>query len=473
MNKIIKKIILLLIFTIYSVNIYSQDNSNCVYSYTSGSVTPYKPTKTPNVDEYLNCLIIYVTFPDDNNPPSYDNFWPAHSQPVSPNGSTGLLATSEGNPSSPFMNRYPEYTISDYFCEMSMGQLDIIGDEVHIEMPQTSYWYRANQYSQGPLNRVVIQLANQQYPNLNFADYDRWEFNSTTQRWEQNSDGVVDMIIVAYRYIPSITSDSLWFFCGYSASGEASLGWCGGFTPLVIDGKTINGGFGHTSGSGCTAIGQRLKYSGVTHVIEHEIGHSFYINNLHGSNHTSNGLMVGVEAAAYNMSPYERSRSILGWNINPTSVTSTSTHVLEDYISSGDMLRIPIPGSSTEAFWISNHQKVSRYDGVSRGGKECWDINFARQDPYCPYGKGLFMYHESPGCTYNFSKPIDLEQADGRWNWNLDRWYLIIFHKKISVYRYLNIKLTEVIPFTVKQNTCKRYYMLLLIAAGQLIGHRK
>jgi Secretion system C-terminal sorting domain len=406
-------------------NIFSQDINNCVHSYSALSPVTFKPSKTPAVGEYLRCLIIYVTLPDDNNPAPADNFWQPHSQPVSPNGSTGLLATSEGNPLIPYMDRYPAYTISDWFCEMSMGQLDLIGDEVYIELPETSEWYRDNGYHQAEMNRDAILQANIEYPNLDFAEYDRWRFNEGTQKWEPFGDGIVDMIIMSYRFIPSENDQSRWFFCGYAASGEASLGWCSGgsgWQNLVIDGKTIKGGFeGPREGSGCTNIGQLLRYSGVTEIIEHEISHSYFNNNLHGGTHSSLGIMVGVNSTSYIYSPYERSRPVLDWNINPTDVSTTTTHTLSDYVATGQMLRIQVPGSSSEYFWIANHQKVSLYDGISRGGKICQSINESGQNPYCGDGKGLFIYHEAPGCTGNFGKVIDLEQADGKWNWTVER----------------------------------------------------
>lgn len=404
--------------------IFSQVNYDCAFNLSSVTGYPVKPSKTPVFGENLRCLIIYVTFPDDNFPSAGDGFWQPHTQPTSPNGTTGLLATSEGNPLIPFMNRYPDYTISDWFSEMSMGQLDVIGDEVHVEMPNDSYWYKNNNYHQATMNMAAIELANQEYPGLNFADYDRWEFNSSTHEWVQNPDGIVDMIIVCYRFIPSDNDSHRWFFCGNAASGEGSLGGlaCGTWSDLSIDNKLIKGGFGPESGSGCIAIGQRLRYSGVAQIIQHELSHSFLVNELHNNNHSSLGIMVGSNSSCFIFSPFERSRSILGWNINPTVVTTTGNYTLGDYVSTGGMLKIQIPGTSGEYFWVANHQKASLYDGISRGGKICYATNTGEQNPYCGEGKGLFIYHESAGCLNNFNKSFDLEQAEGKWNWTITRY---------------------------------------------------
>lgn len=255
MNQIIKFIICIILL-LQCYLIFSQQNTDCGLLSSSSSTTPYKPTRTPVFGQALKILIVYVTFSDDNNPPLYDNFWQPYSLPVSPNGSTGLLATVEANPNLPFMTRYPDYTISDYFCEMSMGQLDVVGKEVLVNLPNSSTFYRTNSLynSYGKLNKHILQTYVDPMPDVNFVDYDLWSFNTLTQQWEFYPDGTVDMIVMDYRYVPDITGNWL---LGGPYSGEASLGYNGSF---VLDGKTISTGFGHTEGSGCTGIGQRQKY---------------------------------------------------------------------------------------------------------------------------------------------------------------------------------------------------------------------
>ena len=260
-------------------------------------------------------------------------------------------------------------------------------------------------------------------PGINFPDYDLWTYNVSQNSWDFAPDGVIDMIIMDYRYVPD--NENYWFMQD-DISGRSIL-WDNG--DITIQGKVIKAGFGEIpqwAGSGVTGLGQLLNYSGVSQIIEHEIAHYFFRYNLNAvgdNSHTTNGLMVGVDATAYNMSPYERNHPILGWNINPVSVTSTGTYTLGDYVSTGQMLKIPIPGTTDEWFWAANHQKTSNYDGISRGGKNCWAINKGRQDPYCSDGKGLFIYHESSlGCGNNYGKSFDIEQADGKWQWVVDRW---------------------------------------------------
>lgn len=87
-----------------------------------------------------------------------------------------------------------------------------------------------------------------------------------------------------------------------------------------------------------------------------------------------------------------------------------------------------------EYFWVANHQKSSVYDGLSRGSNLCWVTNRVEQDPYCPVGKGIYIYHQSSftcinnswlgyegGFPNRFYREMDIENAEGKYNWQRDR----------------------------------------------------
>ena len=95
----------------------------------AGSLTNI-PVKTPGSSDFLRCLVIYITFPDDIDSGYSYTIWQRPQPPISINtkpinpysGTSGRLIDSlVGNPSDPFMTRYSNYTMSDFFCEMSMG----------------------------------------------------------------------------------------------------------------------------------------------------------------------------------------------------------------------------------------------------------------------------------------------------------------------------------------------------------------
>ncbi len=291
------------------------------------------------------------------------------------------------------MNRYDEYTLSDYFCEMSMGTLDVVGDEVWVELHHPSTYYRDNGYNRGLLNyEVLLQVDNE--TSTDFSFYDNWTY--TGGNWQFIPDGTAEMIMIDYRTIPN--NNNGWFW-NPNWSGEASLS-----TSAFLDNTNIS------SSSGITAIAQAFNFTRMAQIMEHEMCHRYIW-------HSNIGLMTpGIEETSFSFSPFERTTLTY---INPTLINPSPTVqdiVIDDYISKGDVYKIQIPGSSEE-FWIVNHQKVSKYDGLSRGSKICYDINGGRQDPYCPEGKGLYFYHNSDICANNFDRPGDIENSDGKYNW--------------------------------------------------------
>ncbi len=391
------------------------------------SLTPFKPTQSPGQNQYLRVLIVYVTFADDNEADPY-NFWDPYEMPVSPNEGRSLLHTAENSSSIHFMTRYDDYTYSDYFCEMSMGQLDVIGEEILVNLPENSTWYKNNSSynSYGKLNKFILETYVDQ--EVDFSDYDTWRFDGETWLWDPDVDDKVEMIIMHYRNVPDNASG--WFIGSYPYSGNARLGEDGHFGTITLDGKQINETWSH-DGSGITAVGYKHNYSLVTMIVQHELSHHFFGNNFRECNspggygsHSRIGLMI--PSHDYNsivMTPLERSIHTVNY-IEPEEVTPPNTQqfTLEDYVETGQVLKVQIPDTE-EYFWIANHQKKSVYDGISRGSKQCWDINGGLQDPYCSTGKGLYIYHEDKSCTgVRCDKDFDIENADGKWNWTIDRW---------------------------------------------------
>jgi hypothetical protein len=161
----------------------------------------------------------------------------------------------------------------------------------------------------------------------------------------------------------------------------------------------------------------------------HEICHHLFVNKLADNYHSWTGLMTGFSETSFNMAPDERTCNTLGW-LNPIMITPPAGNqiTIRDYISTGDVYKMQIPGVH-EYFWIANHQKVSLYDGISRGGAECVRINKSLQNPYCGYGKGLFIYHEKEADCESYlycgnpppppvRRGIDIENAEGKYIWH-------------------------------------------------------
>ena len=338
-----------------------------------------------------------------------------------------MIDHEEQNYGKPFMDRYSEYTYSDWFCEMSRGEYDFIGDEYYIQLPLPSTEYINLGYNRASLNRYILEYANNNIPSLDFTRYDKWSYSNGN--WVWGSDGTAEMVIMHYRRIPNNDNGPhtgwfwnpawggakhhldfpikllLYLLAGLCKGGEASLGFS---NPITLDGITIG------YGNGVTALGLLNRTTRTQLIVEHEVCH-------YALSHTSLGLMTpGHGESTYLFLPHER--EAMGY-ITPTYIypnPSIQDFTLEDYTETGQVLKLAIPGSSDETFWVANHQKKSKYDGLSRGSNTCWTINRAEQDPYCSVGKGLYISHQSY-CANNLGMDMDIECSDGKYDWDLDR----------------------------------------------------
>lgn len=399
--------------------------------------------------EYIRALVIYVTVPNDNTP-KYDlTIWDpppnpeTATRPVNPyEGTNGRLIHNEvGDPNIFFMERYPDYTISDYFCEMSMGDYDVIGDEYYLITPKPEAFY-ANLFGQGahaPMNEYIIKyLDTITEPPIEWERYDNWE--KVGGNWIfGDGDGTVEMVMIIYRNLPlnyyyapppEINPHYQWFWNAY-VGGKPHLA----FGSITFGDVTINWD------NGITAMNFRHNTTHSEIIMIHEYSHKIFGSAFHTNSHVSHGMMTPAhDMSTYVMAPWERSASQVEY-INPIIINSSKTETLSDYVESGQVLKIPIPETTNNFFWVSNHQKISKYDGVLRGGKDCYLLNFTEQDPYCEDGKGIIIQREGSGCASYVYEPYDIITAEGKYYWHYDKtvyvpWqnYHFSFGKNFDIY---------------------------------------
>lgn len=370
---------------------------------------------TPASGQFLRILILYVRFPDDNMVGEQSNgasvWWdPSWDKPRNVYTADGtFIDQSERDTTLPFMTKYREYTLSDYFSEMSMGKFDVIGDEYSVTLPLTSDQYRSLGYNCAQINSQAIRMADSIY-DIDFSLYNNWSSDGINWYWSPGGgDNIVDMIVMDYRRAPGYP-ENLWFInVGIPASGISDLGLIQNF---VLDGTLVN------ALSGVTCLSLMRNYSRMTNIMIHELCHRYFFG------HSELGLMTGAEHSSLTLSPRERIN--VGY-VTPQTISypypsiSSADYTLGDFTATGDMLLIGL-SNADEDFIITNQQKESVYDGITRGSRECWKINRVQIDPYCPYGKGLFIFHEMPAAECNFYKAITIEQADGNYIWYIDRY---------------------------------------------------
>jgi len=271
---------------------------------------------------------------------------------------------------------------------------------------------------------------------VNFSLYDNW--HKIGNNWVWGGDGEAEMIVIQFRSIPRGSNGYegyYWDYNGATPGGEAHLFGNSSYSN-TLDGIFVGNDDGITATQGIN------RTTHLELVLEHEISHHIFGGNFDhvGFNpwHVSIGMMTEAHSTStYCMTPMERAMTGLNWitQMIANPLQSSQTFTLRDEFEYGDMLKVPVPKANSndpqEYFWVTNHQKKSRYDGISRGSNTCYQTNNYEMDPFCDIGKGLFVFHESDkNCSNNINGytaingykhyAFDLKSANGRWNWDLD-----------------------------------------------------
>ncbi len=426
-----KKALLLLFIIFLTIKAYSQEE---FYEYfhsqmptinynnqIGGYVLPSEGT--------LKILIIFAQFPDDN----YDTQNGAWIKGQAPSDMQNWLdETWTGNPS--------PWSLTDYFNQMSLGRLKVIGKEVSVITPHTREWYLQNGKTRYDIHKEIIQQ--QLDPTWDFAQFDNWTktWNPSTQWYEHTNvpDGKVEFICVVWRNIAMEFSSSTrdYMMTSLNMGWYGDLGWGTNYT--VDNGqRTI---VMEPYGSGATVAD--YFYKDPFRFSIHEFAHYLLGGNEFHNGHGFWAMLNGYEVRSYMINAYERYR--LGWcnliTVN-TSTQTISNATLPDFITTGIAYRIDIDPSSNQFFFIENHQKISRWDNCSKSDY--------------PDDEGLFVIRQDRIQSTN-NKDADwmwLVPSEGRYNWEAAFWepnwwregYLPVF-RRLDANRETGFSQTDMIP---------------------------
>lgn len=285
----------------------------------------YKPAiNAPG--QYFRVLFVFAQFSGDNAPSS--------------NWLSGSLPVWAGDLVDPTPNSYRPLSVSKYWDEKSFGNFDVVGTVYPTVVTlQSEGYYQANGKNFSYCNQDVINAID---PTVNFNDYDKWGFNSSTGQWEFQPDGYVDMVIITYRnhgrWLTQKYTGGSWGDAGITGfSGIAALAGAsvGPTTYTTAEGKIIdtNLNLSTMTPSGIT-ITNGMKYGSVMHfnsLLAHEMGH-FLFGYFHTSD-DSYGIMSNSQyLRCIQISSLERVR--LGYQSFTNVVQDNQTVVLPDIISS-------------------------------------------------------------------------------------------------------------------------------------------
>ena len=317
----------------------------------------------------LRILVVFAKFPDGstNNIPSYwDDGYPSF---ATNSGENAFIDGTADQQSDHFMN------LTNYFRQMSMGKLTVLGDVVKVEAPKASTEYD----SRHDANRDILKKIDVDM-GVDFSPYDNWE-NTGDYMNKNDPDGKVDMIAMIWRGDPiSSNGDQL-----FSHEGEASLD-SGHNLDVDNNQRVIN--FSFRSGSGFTVkalSSARSLFQDTIHEFAHWLlggVHPYSDNDLtkpdsyDGPIHRVWSMLQNSFIRANSANTFERDR--LGW-INAVEITQNTTGQLGDFYDTGEAyVYHPDNGETNEFFYIENHQDISIYDDATKNSGD----------------KGMFVIHQ-------------------------------------------------------------------------------
>lgn len=346
----------------------------------------------------LNVLAVFICFQDDTTWKAGNSYWDTLSAPT-------YLHTLFDS-----LGAYPSgaYNISNYFRTMSWtapnqnDRFHMIGDGVFYITPHSRSWYKSQSMEISDINEEICRRLDDSL-NIDFSKYDKWNFGTNHIHTESSSgDGYVDLIYLIYRNIFKDNKTDYQLLVdnidGRNWSGCAGLMFSD-TVNLTVSGKIVKGSYMSSNSSGLTMIsfpydltvvGSRSMLSFI-----HEFGHFLGFGH-HGYNSTLPCIMNSSHSAYFSIHPYER--EYLKWE-DYTPITTDSEISLDDYLTSGEAIKIKIHTSKDEYVYITNHQLESQFDIVNGNNPDS--------------SSGVYI-SVNDDTTRN---PLYLLSASGNYNW--------------------------------------------------------
>ncbi|MBX7153379.1 MAG: T9SS type A sorting domain-containing protein [Candidatus Kapaibacterium sp.] len=357
-------------------------------------ISDYTPTSPPNEQPggrllpsngTIRCILVFVEFPDDNflvNDPR----WPKGQPPQNMDSWIDPTVYPTATPGS----------ITDYFRAMSVGSYNVIGNAYHIIAPFTRNEYiQNNDTTEWQLNQTIIQYLDTQYggSGIDFAQYDNWKINQEYDHSNQ-LDGAVDFVWIVWRNIAqdlnlNTTPTSDEWYRKFTQHGEFTSAHTGlGFSntqSVNVDGGQRIVSFGTTpplvGAFGCGATlynylpgtnqnSETLVRGGSFGGCLHEFGHWLlpYFGCYSSHSGTNSWAMVANGSSQPIMCANAWERHFLGWTtattieLGASGCTVPQTFSLEDFVNTGQVLRLHFGTDQWKCFYVENHTGQSRWD---------------------------------------------------------------------------------------------------------------
>lgn len=326
--------------------------------------------------------------------------------------------------------------ISKFYYDMSSQKFKLLfsvyPNRINIDASGSSSW--------GELNRKVMEKMKIIDPNYDFSPFDG-RTNSPNYEVDNSitlPDNKPDYVVIVYRFNrgwSSLPNSGMNSWMGGGFSGYAALDGLNGFS---YNGYSFDCGYTNCVGT-----------SDIFVLFIHEFAHSFF-DSPHYSNANevvgnyfygqSGWGMMSLASGPFSCAlGWERwyldwiSLQSSGINSDIRSTVNLPTNgefVLRDFITTGDVVRIKIPNSTSknQYLWLENHKGLSNFD------YRLWDQDGCSIFPSSP--KGLMAYIES--VQDDKTQPYIFENA--------------------NAIKYINSKGNYDYSFSDAQNSCNYYW---------------
>ncbi|MFK7969283.1 MAG: hypothetical protein AB8F95_02900 [Bacteroidia bacterium] len=303
--------------------------------------SPYGHVHTPK--GHLHVLVVIVRF-GNFDAMKGNKYWPDSDElPVMARGANNELFSAD-----PDMVGKPPFkmNLSDFYYEMSGGKFIVTADVFPIQVPVTfkGITQRNVHSRQTQVNKLAVDWIAENYPDFDWSKYDN---RTNAPRYfrdnsESQPDSLLDYVLFMHR-LPGAG--------GVGTSGRHNIK----NTPFKI-------AAGHTSARSASDAPHNWEH------FKHELAHNlFSAPHYNGANGTDGdkyyvqrgwGLMSDTFVPFFTANAWER--WWLGW-FEPKEIRSAGTYRLRDFVTTGDAIRIQVPGTQ-DYLWLENHQKTSKWD---------------------------------------------------------------------------------------------------------------
>ena len=296
------------------------------------------------------------------------------------------------------LNELPSYadelskSLKEYYLSVSNGEfnldVDIYPKVVITNGGESDYIYWGLDY--GWVNKDVLAQVDEE---ISFLPYDNWVSTGPFSGYA-GCDNKVDLVFIIYRRLTDKRILGYW--------GISDLGYSGRFSVDNTKRYITGGDARHqdASASGLTicrgpGTGLVMDFNSAFRLIIHESLHKYIGEGHIIDNFASLGVLSG-NYGSFGMHSFEK--AFFGFiNYKVVNMPNDTVITIRDYASTGEAYLIPVPDLDNHYYVLENRQQISSYDEAM--------------------AKGLYIFYLKYSNGYN---QLDIQTADGKWNWVLD-----------------------------------------------------